>query len=53
MELEKTKLSDVVRNTNFSTMSNNIILDTTEQNDERFKTMKYHNGRIFKKERVS
>jgi hypothetical protein len=29
MELEKTKLSDVIRNTNFSAMSNNLILDTT------------------------
>ena len=29
------------------------VIYTTEQNDERFKTMKYHNGRIFKKERVS
>jgi len=29
------------------------VIYTKEQNDKRFKTMKYHNGRIFKKERVS
>lgn len=30
MELEKTELSDVIRNTEFGTLTNNIILDDTE-----------------------
>ena len=30
MELEKTELSDVIRNTEFGTLTNNIVLDDTE-----------------------
>jgi len=30
MELEKTELSDVIRNTEFGTLTNNIVLDVTE-----------------------
>lgn len=30
MDLEKTELSDVIRNTEFGTLTNNIVLDNTE-----------------------